>query len=72
MVSGRQDGKNVCFPTQRYDVQSDQFGIRFVSILSEELEGMQGWKWNTERVTVFQTGILQLFCLVTGAKNIRV
>ena len=51
--------KLVCLPTQRYDAPSGKVGKRFVGIVSVELDGVRARKWNTERVIVFQSVILQ-------------
>ena len=60
MVSVRQDGKILfCLPTQRYDVPSVRVGKSFVLTLVAELDGLQGRKWNSEHVIVFQINILQ-------------
>ena len=42
--------KLVCIPTQRYYVLSGKVGMRFVGTLSVELDDVQSWKWNSERV----------------------
>ena len=69
MVSVRQDGKILFYlPTQRYDVPSVRVGKSFVLTLVAELDGLQGRKWNSENVIVFQIIILQHVWLVTGAK----
>ena len=51
--------KIVCMPTQRYNVPSGKVGKRFFGILSIEIDGVCARKWNSERVTVFQSVILQ-------------
>ena len=61
----------VCLPTQKYDVPSVRVGKRFVPTLAVELDGIQGRKWNAERVIFVHTVILQRVLLVTGAKNIH-
>ena len=63
--------KLVCLPTQRYNVPSRKFGRKIVTTLSVELNGIQDWKWNSERVIVFQLVILQRSQDVNNAKNIR-
>ena len=60
-----------CFPTQCYDVPSVWVGKKIVSTLTVELDGIQGWKRNTESVIFFWTVIMKLVRLVTGAKDIR-
>ena len=59
-------GKLVCIPTQRYDAPSGKVGKRFVLILSVELDRVHGRKWNTDRVVIFQSVILQR---AQGIKN---
>ena len=71
MLSDKRDGKNFFFPTQRYNVPSGLFGKIFVSTFAEELDGIQGHKYNYKRMIVFQMVILQRFRLITGAKNIH-
>ena len=51
--------KLVCFPTQRSDAPSRKVGKRFVGILSVELDEVRARKWNTDRVVIFQSVILQ-------------
>ena len=46
--------KRVCVSTQRYDAASGKVGKIFVATLSVELDGVQAWNWNSERVIVFQ------------------
>ena len=45
--------------TQHYDMPSGKVGKTFVGILSLELDGVTARKWNTERVIVFQSVIIQ-------------
>ena len=58
-------------PNQRYNVLSEKTGRRFVATLSVELDGVQAWKWNSERVIIFQLVILQCSQGVNNAKDIR-
>ena len=51
--------KLVCMPTQRYDAPSGKVGKKLMGILSVELDRVRARKWNAERVTVFQSVILQ-------------
>ena len=62
--------KLVCIPTQRYYVLSGKVGMRFVGTLSVELDGVRSWKWNSERVIVFQSVILQHSQGVISSKHI--
>ena len=70
MVSGKIGEKLVCLPTQSYDAPSGQVGNFFVSILAVELDVIQDQKWNSNRVIVFQSVIVQLIQLATGTNNI--
>ena len=45
--------------TQRYDAPSGKFGNRLVGIMSVELDRVCARKWNTKRVVVLQSVILQ-------------
>ena len=72
MVSGKQGGENLSFfQPNANDVPSGQFGKKFISILSVELDGIRARKWNAKWVIIFQSVILQCVRLFTGAKNIR-
>ena len=51
--------KLVCMTTRHYDAPSGKVRKRFVGILSVELDRVCARKWNTERVIVFQSVILQ-------------
>ena len=51
--------KFVCLTTQLYTVPSGRDGNFFISTPAAELDDILVWKWNTERVVMFQTGILQ-------------
>ena len=51
--------KIVCMPTQRYDIPPGKFGNIFFGILSVELDGVRARKWNSDRVIVFKSVILQ-------------
>ena len=51
--------KLVCFLTQRYDAPSGKVRKKFVGILYVELDRVRARKWNTKRVIVFQSVILQ-------------
>ena len=62
--------KLLCFPSQRYEVTSGCVGKEFVSNLVAELNGIRHRKCKYDRVIVFQSVILKLVRLVTGAKNI--
>ena len=59
MVSGKLGGKIVCMPTQQYNVPSVKVGRIFVRTLTLELDGVCARKWNSERVIIFQSVILQ-------------
>ena len=63
MVSGKQDGKMVCLPTQLYDVTSGRVSEKFVLTIYEDLDDIQGQKWNAKRVIIFR----QLFCNVSDS-----
>ena len=49
----------VFMPIQRYDAPSRKFGKIFVGILSVELDWVCSRKWNSERVVVLKSVILQ-------------
>ena len=49
----------VALPAQRYDVPVGRVDRIFVDALAEELEGVDGRRWNVERFIVFQVVILQ-------------
>ena len=63
--------KIVCMPTQRYDAPSRKVGKIFVVILSVELDGVRARRWDTERVIVFQSVILQRAQGVNNSAQIR-
>ena len=63
--------KLVCMPTQRYVAPSRKFGERLVGILSVEIDGVRARKWNSERVIVFQSVILQRIKSVNNSAQIR-
>ena len=63
--------KLIYMPTQRYDAPSGKFGKIFVGILSVELDGVRARKWNTERVIIFQSIILQRTQGVNNSAQIR-
>ena len=58
-IGEKKGGGIVFMPTQRYDTPSGKFGKRFVGILSVEIVGVCVRKWNSERVIIFQSVILQ-------------
>ena len=58
-VSRKHGGKIVCMLTQQYDATSGKVDKRFEGILSVELVGVHSRKWNTRRVIVFQSVMLQ-------------
>ena len=60
------------FPTQKYDVPSIRIRKRFDSEIAADIYGIQGRKWNSDRVIIYQTVILKRARLVTSAKNICV
>ena len=61
----------VCLPTQCYDTPSGKVRKRFVGIFSVELDGVRARKWNSERVIVFQSVILQCAQGVNNSTQIR-
>ena len=72
MVNGKLGEKKlVCMPTQRYDTLSGKNERSFFGTLSVDLDGVQYWKWNSERVIVFQSVILQCTQGVNNTKHIR-
>ena len=56
---------------QRYDTPSGKVGKRLVGILSVELDRVRARKWNTERVIVFQSVIVQRAQGVNNPAQIR-
>ena len=58
-------------PPQRYDVPAERVGRIFIDDLAEELEGVDGRRWNSERCIVFQVVILQRMTEVRRARDIR-
>ena len=64
-------GGSFFMPTQRYDVPSGKFRKRFVGILSVEIVGVRSRKWNSERVIIFQSFILQRAQGVNNSPQIR-
>ena len=58
-------------PTLSYDAPSGKFGKIFVGIMSIELDRFRAKKWNAERVTVFQSVILQRSHGVNNSAKIR-
>ena len=54
-----EDGKWKARSTQSYDAPSRKFGRKFASTHSVELKFIRTWKWNSERVIIFQSVILQ-------------
>ena len=63
--------KLVCMLTQSYDVPSGKIGKRFVGILSIELDGVRARKWNTERMIIFQSLVLQRAQGINNSTQIR-
>ena len=63
--------KLVCIPTQCYDAPYGEVGKRFVGTLYVELDGVRARKWNAERVTVFQSIILQYTQGVNNSAQIQ-
>ena len=59
----------ITLPPQRYDVLAGRVGHVFINALAEELEGVEGRQWNTERLIIFQTVILQRTTKVWRAQN---
>ena len=51
--------KLVCMTNQRYNVLSRKVERIFFGILSVELDGVRARNWNSERVIMFQSVILQ-------------
>ena len=49
----------IALPPQHYDVLAGRAGCIFIDALVEELEGVEGRQWNTERCIAFQAVILQ-------------
>ena len=70
MVSGKQGEKLVFFPTQLYNAPSGKVDKRFVANISVEIDGIRAWKWNSNRVIVFQSVILQHDQAVSNSKYI--
>ena len=58
-------------PTQSYDAPSRKVGKIFVGILYVELDGVRARKWNADRVTIFQSLILQRAQGVNNSAQIR-
>ena len=58
-------------PTQRCDAPSGKAGKRFLGILYVELDGVCARKWNSERVIVFHSVILQRAQGVNNSAQIR-
>ena len=58
-------------PTQRYDAHSRKFGKIFVGTLFVELEEVCARKWNSKRVIVFYSVILQHAQDVNKSAQIR-
>ena len=50
----------VFMPSRRYNAPSGKVGPRFVGTLGVEMQGVQDGRWNSERLIIFQTVILQL------------
>ena len=64
--------KNVNIITQRYNTMSRKFGRRVVGTISVDINGVRARKWNSDRVIVFQSVILQRVQGVNNAKHICV
>ena len=64
-------GKLVCMPTQLYDATLGKSRKRLVEILSVEIDGVCDRKWNTERVIIFQSVILQYAQGVNNSAQIQ-
>ena len=71
MVSDKLGEKIIFMPTQRYDVPSRKFGKIFVVTLSVKLDDVRARKWNSERLVVFQSVILQSAQGVNNSKHIH-
>ena len=63
--------KLICIPTQHYDVPSGRIGNPYVGIILVELDGIRDRQWNTGRVIVFKTFILQGVSGVSRSRNRR-
>ena len=58
-------------PNQRYDEPSGQIGNQIFGIILVELDGIRDRQWNTGRVIVFKTFILQGVSGVSRSRNRR-
>ena len=63
--------KLVFFPTKGYVALYGKVKNKCVTTLSVELDHIHARKWNTKRVIIFQSIILQRIQPVTDAKSIR-
>ena len=50
--------KIVALPPQRHDIPAGRVGRIFIDALAEELEGMEGRRWNSKRFIIFQAVIM--------------
>ena len=60
----------ICMPNQFYEVTFGKVRRIFFGILSVELDGVRARKWNSDRVIVFQSVILQRAQGINNSKHI--
>ena len=70
MVSSKLGGKTCILTTQRYDAPLGKVWGNVFATLSVELDGIRDQKWNSKRMIIFQSVILQHAQAINNAKHI--
>ena len=62
----------IIYPLSQYDLPTNgPIGKSFLLMLAKEIDGVQGRKWNMEKVMCFMSMILQRSTDLKGAENIK-